>query len=366
MNYHSPVLGELPSVIRIDDRDVGAGCPCYVIAEAGSNHDRDLRKAIALVDAAADAGCDAIKFQTFTGDDIAAKYQSELTKLAPEFEKWGRNLHELYKNCALPDKFHEPIAERARERGIHFFSSPFSERAVDRLAGLGVPALKIASFELVHLPLIKYAAGTGLPLIISTGMAGLGDIERALDAAIGGGANSLALLHCGSSYPLGPDGAHLAAMETLRQAFGLPVGYSDHTLGIGVPVAVSALGGSLLEKHITLSRDGDGPDHGFAIEPDELKGMVKEMRVAERAIGLPQKRRQPEEQTHVQRGRRSLFASVDINVGDMLAPESVKVVRPGAGIEPMFLDLLIGRRVVRDITADSPLTWEDFFEQGHT
>ena len=362
MSFHSPVVNGFPNKIHIKDSIIGKDSPCYIIAEAGSNHDRDLKTAIALIDVAADAGCDAIKFQSFTGDDIASEYQSELTTLPNEFRKWGNNLKELYESCALPEDFYGPIVDHARERGIHFFSSPFSEKAVDKLASIGVPALKIASFELVHLPLIRHAASTGIPLIMSTGMAGLGDIERAMDAAISGGATQVALLHCGSSYPLGPSGAHLAAMDTLRKAFGVPVGYSDHTLGVGVPVAVAALGGNLLEKHITLSRNGDGPDHGFAIEPKELKDMVSQMRDAQLAVGSPRKVRQPEEEDNARRGRRSLFTVDRMKAGDVLASDKVKVVRPGVGLEPMFLELLLGKRVNRDVPADHPLTWDDFID----
>ena len=362
MNYHSPVITDLSKQITISNTNIGHNNQCYVIAEAGSNHNRDLKTAIALIDAAADAGCDAIKFQSFTGDDIASKYQSELTKLPDEFVKWGKNLKELYKFCALPDSFYEPLVEHAHKRDIHLFSSPFSEKAVDRLVSIGVPALKIASFELVHLPLIQYAASTGIPLIMSTGMAGLGDIERAMDAATSAGATQISLMHCGSSYPLGPGGANLAAMDTLRQAFGVPVGYSDHTLGIGVPVAVATLGGSLLEKHITLSRSDDGPGHGFAIEPNELKDMVGLMHDAQLAVGSPKKVRQPEEEDNARRGRRSLFTIDVMRAGDVLDLDKVKVVRPGVGLEPMFLELLLGKRVNRDIPADHPLTWDDFID----
>ena len=212
------------------------------------------------------------------------------------------------------------------------------------------------------MPLIQHAASTGIPLIMSTGMAGLGDIERAMDAAISSGAGQISLLHCGSSYPLGPSGANLAAMDTLRRAFGVPVGYSDHTMGIGVPVAVSALGGSLLEKHITLSRNQDGPDHNFAIEPQELNDMVVLMRDAYLAIGKSKKVRQPEEEEHVTRGRRSLFAIDKIKAGELITKDKVKIVRPGVGLEPMLLELLLGKRANRDIQADHPLMWEDFIE----
>lgn len=346
----------------IAEKPIGEGHPCYIIAEAGSNHDRDLQTALALVDAAAEAGCDAVKFQTFTGDDIAARWESPATLLPKEFARWGKTLHDLYCACAMPDEFHEPLARRAHDRQIQFLSTPFSEKAVDRLIKLGVPALKIASFELVHLPLIRYAAKTGVPLILSTGMASLGDIERALEAALSGGARHVALMHCGSSYPLEPKDVHLAAIETLRRAFGVPVGYSDHTLGITIPIAAAARGANLLEKHFTLSRSGQGPDHAFALEPAELSAMVRSMRAAEAAIGQTMKRRQGVEQSHAVRGRRSLFAAQDLSPGDVLTRAMIKIVRPGTGLEPSVLDTVLGRRLRRPVKAESPLTWDDFFE----
>lgn len=356
---HSPVLADFPPSFAIAGRAIGPGQPVYVIAEAGSNHDRSLDKALALVDAAADAGCDAVKFQTFAGPDIAAGPGTPHTRLPPEFARWGSELQAFYAACALPAEFHKPLAEHAKARGIHFFSSPFGEWAVDLLAELGVPALKIASFELVHLPLIRRAAATGLPLILSTGMAGMGDIERALDAAAQAGAKQLALLHCGSNYPLSAAGAHLAAMETLRRAFGVPVGYSDHTLGIAVPTAAAVLGANVIEKHFTVAEGGDGPDHSFALRPDELKRMMEQIREAEQAIGSPRKRRQPEEEPHARRGRRSLVVARDLAAGAVLGPDDLKVVRPGIGLEPFLLEVLLGRRLARPVKAEHPLTWDD-------
>jgi sialic acid synthase SpsE len=339
---------------------LGPGQRCYIMGEAGSNHDRNLSTALALVDAAAAAGCDAVKFQTFSGEDIASGYQAPETAVGDEFARWGRSLLELYRSCALPDTFHEHIAARAAEKGIAFISSAFSERAVERLVTLGVPAIKIASFELVHLPLIRFAASTGLPLIISTGMAGLGDVERGLDAVARGGGRQVVLLHCASNYPLGAASANLAAMETIRRAFGIPVGYSDHTLGVTVPIAAAAVGAAALEKHFTLGRSGDGPDHSFAIEPDELKTMVGQMRIAEAAVGTSRKTRVSEEALHARRGRRSLFAARYLKSGTRLTLDAVKIVRPGIGLEPMLVELLIGRPVIRDVPSDSPLTWDDF------
>lgn len=360
MSFHSPVLPDFAPSIEIDGVSIGFGSPCYVIAEAGSNHNQDLGTALKLVDGAADAHCNAIKFQTFTGPDIAAGGESELTVLPEEFARWGKHLQEFYANCSLPQDFHKPLAERAKEREIAFFSSPFSEGAVDFLVDVGVSALKIASFELVHLPLIRHAAQTGLPLIISTGMAGLGDIERALEAVSLGGGKEVALLHCGSNYPLGAASANLSAMNTMRQAFGVPVGYSDHTLGTVIPTVAAAMGANVLEKHITLNPKDEGPDHAFAVSCETLGQMVKDMREAEVAVGSPRKRRQEEETPHAQRGRRSLFAARDLKKGDILTPDALKVVRPGAGLEPFLAELILGRPVSRDVAQDTPLCLDDF------
>lgn len=361
-DLHSPVLPDFPAQIDIAGKMIGDNAPCYVIAEAGSNHDRDLNKALLLVDIAADAGCDAVKFQTFSGPDIAAGPGTPHTLLPAEYARWGSELQEFYANCALPEQFYPALVERARERGIAFFSSAFSERAVDFLQALQVPAIKIASFEIVHLALIRHAASTGLPLIISTGLAGLGDIERALEAADKGDCRSLALLHCGSNYPLDASSANLNAMETIRRAFGVPVGYSDHTRGIAVPTAAAALGASLIEKHFTSDRSGSGPDHSFALESLELRSMVEQIHDAQIAVGSRRKRRMPEEEAHARRGRRSLIAARDIRVGEHLRADTVKIVRPGAGMEPLLLETILGRPVVRAIKADQPLSWDDFLQ----
>jgi sialic acid synthase SpsE len=356
-SFHSPVLGSFPENFKIGTSSVGNGHPCYIIAEVGSNHDRNLDRALSFVKKAAEAKCNAVKFQTFEGPDIASDYTSELTKLPVEFTRWGKNLLEFYRNFSLPREFHRTLAEYAAELGIHFFSSPFSEKAVDLLADLEVPALKIASFEIVHLPLIRYAASTKIPLIISTGMAGLGDIERALEAVEKGGGTKVALLHCGSSYPLGSAGANLNAMQTLRDAFKVPIGYSDHTIGSAVPTAVAALGGSLLEKHVTIL-GGQSPDHAFALDCSELPEMVKGMRTAQEALGSSVKRRQPEEEQHALRGRRSIFSSRDISAGERFTEENLKIVRPGIGLEPIFLPLISGRKALINIERDQPLKWE--------
>jgi sialic acid synthase SpsE len=360
VRFESSPLPNFSKTIAIESKAIGDGASCYLIAEAGSNHDRDLNKALSLIDVAAAAGCDAVKFQTFLGPDIAAGPGTEYTRMPPEFAKWGKELQQFYRSCALPKEFHRPLVEQARERGIAFFSSAFSEWAVDFLCELKVPALKIASFEIVHLPLIRHAAATGLPLILSTGLCGMGDIERALETADKGGCKSLALLHCGSNYPLGADSANLAAMETMRLAFAVPVGYSDHTVGLAIPTAAAALGADLIEKHFTNSRHSSGPDHPFALEPDELAAMVRQVRDAELAVGSGQKRRMPEEESHVRRGRRSIVAARDIKAGERLRADAVKIVRPGVGLEPLFLELLLDRPLTRSVAAEHPLSWDDF------
>jgi sialic acid synthase SpsE len=360
MRFSSANLANFSPTVSVGNKEIGKGKPCFIIAEAGSNHDRNLETALALVDAAAKAGCDAIKFQTFLGPDIAAGGTSEIVKLPKEFARWGKYLQEFYSRCALPTEFHKPLIERAKERKIIFFSSPFSENAVDLLVELGVQALKIASFELSHLPLIKYAASSGLPLILSTGMAGMGDIERALEAVEAGGGTDVILLHCGSNYPLGISSTHLAAMNTIRDNFGVPVGYSDHTLGLTIPIAAAALGANVFEKHFTLNQDNDGPDHGFAVNTDELEQMVVQIREAELAIGQPHKRRQAEENKHAERGQRSLFAARNLKRGDILTKDAVKIVRPGVGLPPMFLDIILNSTVTRNIYTDTPLYWGDF------
>ena len=360
VSFQSPLLPDFSKSFAINSRPIGDGAPCYLIAEAGSNHDRDLNTALSLVDVAAAAGCDAVKFQTFLGPDIAAGPATEYTRLPPEFAKWGTELQQFYRACALPKEFHQHLSERARECGIAFFSSAFSEWAVDFLCELKVPALKIASFEIVHLSLIRHAAASGLPLILSTGLCGMGDIERALEAADKGGCKSLALLHCGSNYPLGAASANLAAMGTMRSAFGVPVGYSDHTMGLAIPTAAAALGADLIEKHFTHGRGCAGPDHSFALEPDQLTAMVRQVKDAQLAIGSGQKRRMPEEEAHLRRGRRSMVAARDIKAGERLHADAIKIVRPGAGLEPLLLELLIDRPLTRSVAAEHPFSWDDF------
>jgi N,N'-diacetyllegionaminate synthase len=341
--------------IEIGGRPVGGGAPCYVIAEAGANHNRDLAIARELIDVAADAGADAVKFQTYTGKGI---YSSKTPRF--EYLDDDRSAQEILEALELPREWQATLAEHARDRGIHFFSSPFDHEAVDGLAALGVPAMKIASFELVDLMLIRKAASVGVPVILSTGMARYGEIEDALGAVAEAGNERVALLRCASLYPAPPRIMNLSAMATMRDAFGVPVGLSDHTEGIAVPTGAAALGMDLLEKHFTLSRDMEGPDHSFAIEPDELRALVAAVRDVEAALGSGRLEGPSElERTEMfTLGRRSLIAAADIPAGVVITEEMLTVKRPGYGIAPKDIDRVVGRVARVDIEFDDIVTWD--------
>jgi N,N'-diacetyllegionaminate synthase len=343
------------STFEIGGRQIGGGAPCFVIAEAGANHNRDLDVAKALIDAAAEAGADAVKFQTYTGADL---YSSR----TPQFEylKDDRPIQEILDAAALPREWQPELAEHAGRRGILWFSAPFDHAAVDSLAEIGVPAIKIASFELVDLPLIRRAAGTGIPLIISTGMATYGEIDDALGAVAAAGGEHVALLRCASLYPSPPEIINLRAMATLRSAFGVPVGLSDHTTGISVATGGAALGMELIEKHFTLDRGMQGPDHAFAIEPDELAAMVGAIREVEVALGNGRLEgpSELERKEMYANARRSVIAARDIPAGTVISPDMLTVKRPGYGIPPKHLDVVIGRTARVDIPFDEVVTWE--------
>lgn len=345
------------SHFEIGGRAVGTGEPCYVVAEAGANHNRDLGMARELIDVAAEAGADAVKFQTYSGDRIYSSKTPRFEYLAPVTDKPPA---ELLEEISLPREWQPELAEHARARGIDFFSSPFDHEAVAELAEIGVPVLKIASFEIVDLPLIEVAAATGLPLIVSTGMAVLGEVEDALAAAERGGGEAVGLMQCTSVYPAPPERANLRAMETMRRAFGVPVGLSDHTTGIAVPTAAAALGAAFVEKHFTLDRTLEGPDHPFALEPDELKAMVAGIREAAAALGDGRKSGpSPEERREMYSlARRSLIVTRDLPAGTPLERDMLTVKRPGFGIAPKHLELVLGRELRVDVEADDILTWE--------
>jgi sialic acid synthase SpsE len=340
--------------VTIGTRTVGPGARCYVIAEAGANHDRDLDTARRLIDVAADAGADAVKFQTYTGRDL---YSTKTPRFDYLGELGEKPVHELLDDIALPRDWQPLLAAHCRDAGIEFLSSPFDHAAVDELDALDVAAYKIASFELVDLPLIAYAASKGRPLILSTGMATLAEIEEALGAA---GAVPTCLLQCASLYPSPPSIMNLRSMATMEQAFGIPVGLSDHTLGIHVAGAGVALGAHLLEKHFTLDRSRRGPDHQFAVEPGELKELVAHVRDIEDALGDGLKRgpSQAESVEMYAKARRSVVATRAIPAGTAITRDMLTTKRPGHGIKPKFIDALVGRVAGVDIDDDEVLTWD--------
>jgi len=331
----------------------------YVIAEAGSNHDRKLDQAKQLIDAAAEAGADAVKFQAFNADRIV----SRKGKLAEYLrEKYGdeKTMNDLFRELELPREWLPELADYARQAGLDFLCTPFDLQAVDLLEApdVNVPAHKIATFELWHLPLIAHAARTGKPLILSTGMAGLGDIEDALATVAAAGGEQVMLMHCIIGYPVPFESMNLRAMDTMRAAFGVPVGLSDHSSGIAMPIAAAARGAVCVEKHFTLSRDLPGPDHPFALEPDELKEMVAGIRAVEQALGTRRKQRARSENVFYVELRRSLFAAVDIPKGTKITKDMLTVLRPGAGLKPKYASAVIGRTAGADIAEHEPITWD--------
>jgi sialic acid synthase SpsE len=343
--------------IRIGDRSVGDGHPCYVIAEAGSNHNRDFDTGLRLIDVAVEAGADAVKFQTYSGKSLYSTKAPGFDYLAPITAK---KPHELLEDLALPRHWQEKLAVHCREQGIEFLSSPFDREAVDELDALNVAAMKVASFELVDLPFLRYIGERRRPVVLSTGMASIGEVEEAIDAIRAGGTEDVCLLQCASMYPSPPSIMNLRAIVTMKAAFGLPVGISDHTLGIHVTPAAVAVGANLVEKHFTLDRSYPGPDHPFAIEPDELRQMVAHIRDVEAALGDGLKRGPSdlESAEMYSKARRSVVAACAIPAGTRITPEMLTVKRPGTGIKPKFLEALVGRTAAVDIEADDIVTWE--------
>lgn len=333
--------------------------PCYIIAEIGSNHDRLKERAFEMVRQAAGAGANAVKFQLFSADKIAAKIDLPETRLNDQFAKFGRNVYDLYKHMELPVAWLKELKACSDESGVDFLATPFDEKSADILVDLGVPAIKVASFEITHIPLLKHLGGLGVPVLLSTGMASLGEIEKAIGVINEGGEERVALLHCGIEYPAPFESVHLRCMETLRLAFSCPVGYSDHTEGIAVGVAAAALGASLYEKHVTLA-GGKSPDHDFALDMREFEAMVRAIRQCEKALGGTVKVLQESERTHLMRGRRSIFVIKDIKEGGTFTAENLGILRPGTGIAPARFEEIIGKKSTRDINAISFLKEGDW------
>jgi len=327
----------------------------YIIAELSANHNQNFEQAVAMVHAAKEAGADAVKLQTYTPDTMTILSDKEYFRIGGGTPWDGRTLYDLYSKAYMPWEWQPKLKEIADEIGIDLFSTAFDPTAVDFLEEMKVPIHKIASFEIVDIPLIEKMARTGKPLIISTGMATLGEIEEAVQAARRAGATQITLLKCTSAYPAPPEEMNLRTIPHLGEAFGVSVGLSDHTLGIAVPVAAVALGACIVEKHFTLSRDIPGPDSAFSLEPPEFKEMIEAIRTVEKALGkVNYKLTEQESASHV--FRRSLFVVKDIKAGELFTEENVRSIRPSNGLPPSFLPKVIGRRSDHDIKAGTPLT----------
>ena len=345
-----------PPEIEIAGRRIGPSHPPYVICELSGNHNGSLDRALALIDAAAATGCDAIKIQTYTADTITMDVDR------PEFKiqggLWdGRSLYDLYREAQTPYAWHGALFARAAALGVTLFSSPFDETAVDLLDSLGAPAFKIASFEAVDLPLIAYAAARGKPLIISTGMANLAEMTAARDTALAAGAPGVVLLHCVSSYPAALEDANVRTVADMATRFASPIGLSDHTHGAAASIAAIALGACVIEKHFTLARSDGGPDAAFSLEPGEFTGLVADCKDAWTALGRAHYDLLGSEKANRQ-FRRSLYVGADVKAGEVLSRHNVRSIRPGNGLPPADLPAVLGRKAARDLVRGQPLAWD--------
>lgn len=342
--------------ITIDGRQIGLDHSPYVIAELSANHNGDLDQALRIIDAAVEAGADALKIQTYTPDTMTI--ESDKDDFQVRGGLWdGYSLHKLYEWAHTPWDWHVTLFAHARKRGITMFSTPFDTTAADLLEELGAPAYKIASFEAIDLPLIRYVAGKGKPMIISTGMADLDEIGEAVQAAREGGCEELVLLHCVSGYPALAEDYKLATLADMEQRFGVPVGLSDHTLNNVSAIASVALGATVIEKHFTLDRNGGGPDDSFSLEPDDLEQLCRDTRIAWRAVGSVDYGLKSSERANTV-FRRSIYAVQDIPKGSVITAEQVRSIRPGYGLAPKYLDAVIGSVAREDIARATAIQWD--------
>ncbi|QJD87196.1 pseudaminic acid synthase [Cohnella herbarum] len=346
------------SEIRLGNRVIGEGYPPFIIAEMSGNHNQSLDKALEIVDAAAASGAHALKLQTYTADLMTLDMESEDFFIHDPGSLWkGQSLYRLYEQAYTPWEWHEPIYKRCRERGIIPFSTPFHPKAVDFLESLDTPFYKIASFENNDLPLIRHAARTGKPLIISTGMATLAELDEMVNTAREAGCTDLVLLKCTSNYPASPADSHLLTIPHMKELFRCEIGLSDHTLGIGAAVASVVLGATVIEKHFTISRSEGGVDSAFSLEPAEMKLLVSETEIARQALGTVKYGLTDKEKSSL-KYRRSLYISKDVARGETLDEENVRIIRPGYGLPPKYIDHFIGRTASKDIKAGTALRWD--------
>jgi len=347
----------MPENMTLGGRVIGAGQRVYLIAEVSANHHQNFDEAVKIIGAAKDAGADAVKLQTYTADTITIASDREEFRIGGGTLWDGRNLHDLYGEACTPWEWQPKLKKAAEDLGMDLFSSAFDATAVDFLEEMGVPAHKVASCELVDIPLIRKMARTGKPLIMSTGMASVEEIEEALQSARDAGATQIALLKCTSAYPAPAEEMNLRTIPEMARRFGVPVGLSDHTMGIAAAVAAVALGACIIEKHLTLSRATPGPDSGFSLEPHEFQAMVEAVRTAEKALGeVHFGGSAKEEASRV--FRRSLFVVQDVKRGETFTPANVRSIRPGYGLHTRHLGEVLGKRAVRDIERGTPLSWD--------
>ncbi len=346
--------------IIIADKKIGLKHPPFIVAEMSGNHNQSLKKALEIVDAVSKAGVHALKLQTYTADTITIDIKKDLFLIDDSKSLWkGKTLYDLYQQAYTPWEWHEPILKRCRELGLIAFSTPFDETAVDFLEDLNVPAYKIASFENIHLPLIKKAASTRKPIIMSTGMATISELDEAIKTARNFGCKDIILLKCTSTYPATPEDANLLTIPHLKQLFDCEAGLSDHTPGIGVSIAGVALGATVIEKHFTLSRTDGGVDSAFSMEPDEMKMLVEETLKSWQALGKVYYGVTEKEKASV-RFRRSIFVVEDIREGEKFTVKNLRVIRPGDGLPPKYYEMLLRRKATCDIKRGTPINWDIF------
>ncbi len=349
-----------PKAIFIGHREVGRDHPPFVIAEMSGNHNQSLDRALDIVKAAAATGAHALKLQTYTADTMTLPISGgEFLIDDPNSLWYGRTLYDLYQEAHTPWDWHGPIFERCRELGIVCLSTPFDATAVDFLETLDAPAYKIASFENTDLPLVRKTAATGKPMIISTGMATVAELDETVRTARGAGCEDIILLKCTSTYPASPENTNVVTIPHMRDLFGVQVGLSDHTMGVGASVAAVALGATVIEKHFTLRRADGGVDAAFSLEPEEMKALVVETERARQSLGSIQYGPTEKEKLSLV-FRRSLYIAEDVKAGDILTHQTLRAIRPGSGLAPKYLSVLLGKRVSRDVAKGSAVTWDLF------
>ena len=343
---------------KIENHSIGSNYEPFIIAEMSGNHNQSLDRALKIVDAVASTGAHALKLQTYTADTMTLNIEKDEFLINDPDNLWkGRNLYELYEEAHTPWEWHGPIFKRAKQNGLICFSSPFDDTAVDFLEDLNVPAYKIASFENIHLSLIKKVASTGKPIIISTGMANLAELEDIISVLETEKCKNFILLKCTSTYPASPENSNILTIPYLKTLFGCEVGLSDHTMGIGTSVAAVAHGATVIEKHFTLNRNDGGIDSQFSLEPQEMKQLVNETKRAWQSIGEVFIGPSEKEKLSL-KYRRSIYTTKDLKKGDKINKNNIRIIRPGLGLPPKYFDIILGRRVISDVKRGTPIIWK--------